>query len=335
MQKISTTLVALVLLAALGFGLRNFLPSSDSKPSELTKEEYDIVETELLETARTRDPRAAMEKLRKKSQENEAVQRSCHTFGHALGHAAYDKYGDFGEALVYQSEFCNSAYLHGVIEDHFAKSSNVFAEMASICGAYPKGKFGSAQCYHGVGHGVMFYTNNDLPKSTEFCAVYEDLFARSNCLMGVYMENFSSDKELHDSLYVKADDPFYPCQEQTLENRQVCYLWAPTYYLSLHKNEYSEALAWCKEATPLYQSICVLGVGGQAMRENIGHPELVESVCKSGEPSQVAPCIAGMTHIYVSHFGALEPALKMCERLEEANKVICNTTIKGLESLFR
>ncbi len=331
MTSVKRSFAALIILVLLGLGI-NYLAKAPTE--DLTEEEYDIIETELLEIAASKDPRAAMEELRKRSEKSSAVESSCHSFGHAIGHAAYDKYASFGEALMYQSEFCNSAYIHGVIEEHFAKSSDVVSEMAVICSQYPEAKFQSAQCYHGVGHGVMFYTNNDLPKALGFCANYTNTFARYNCLMGVFMENFSSDRDLHNSLYVNESNPFYPCQEQTAENKQVCYLWAPSYYLGLHKKNYSGALAWCKTAEPPYQSICALGVGGQAMRENIGNPKMVESVCTGAKSFAASNCIAGMTHIYISHYGSPEPARKLCEQMTEVNRKTCYATIKGVEILF-
>ena len=145
---------------------------------------------------------------------DEALLRSCHPLVHDIGHAAYEKYGDVAEAMKYQNEVCNSGYLHGIIERRFEESDDILADVNSMCDPYRRGSYLGWQCYHGLGHGVMFYTSNDLPRSLEMCDALERDFDRSNCANGVFMENFSADQKLHVSDYLKESDPFYPCAEQ-------------------------------------------------------------------------------------------------------------------------
>ena len=128
---------------------------------------------------------------------------------HEIGRAAYEKYGAFGEAMKYQDEICNAGYLHGVIESRLSRSTDVFADMKTMCEEYPPGRLLSGDCYHGLGHGVMYYTANDLPRSLEMCDAFEKSFGRSNCISGVFMENFNADQKLHLSAYLKESDPFF------------------------------------------------------------------------------------------------------------------------------
>ena len=62
---------------------------------------------------RDEDPRVALDRLREEIETNYALLRSCHPLVHDIGHAAYEKYGDVGEALKYRDEVCNSAVCTG------------------------------------------------------------------------------------------------------------------------------------------------------------------------------------------------------------------------------
>jgi plastocyanin len=309
--------------------------ASGQSSGELSEERYGEIEKELAALVREENPRSALEKLRAEIRIDDALARSCHPLVHDVGHAAYEKYGDFGEAMKYQDEVCNSGYLHGIIESRFEESNDVFADMKKMCDPYPQGSYMSWQCYHGLGHGAMFYTANDLPRSLEMCDGFEDAFGRSNCANGVFMENFNADQKLHLSDYLKESDPFYPCAEQAQRHKVVCYLYAPTYFLGLEGNDYDDALRWCKDAEAGFEASCAYGVGSQAMKENLNDPGLVESVCVGGEPEQTAPCIVGMAGLYINHHGSLEPARDLCARLEESNRPACYTAVKAHASLFR
>jgi plastocyanin len=308
---------------------------SAGRSGELSEERYREMKDDLTALVREENPRVALERLREEIETDDALSRSCHPLVHDVGHAAYEKYGDFGEAMKYQDEVCNSGYLHGIIESRFSESDDVFADMKTMCGRYPQGSYLSWQCYHGLGHGVMFYTANDLPRSLEMCDGFESAFGRSNCANGVFMENFNADQKLHLSEFLKESDPFYPCAKQAERYKAVCYVYAPTYFLSLNRGDYDAALEWCNGAEAGFEPSCAYGVGTQAMKENLNDPKLVESVCMNGEDEQTAPCIEGMTGLYINHHGSLEPARELCTRLEKPNRRACYGAVEAHSGLFR
>jgi hypothetical protein len=301
----------------------------------LSDNRYREIKAELTALVREENPWVALEKLRREIKTDDALARSCHPLVHDIGHAAYEKYGDFGEAMKYQDEVCNSGYLHGIIESRFSESDDVFADMRTMCDQYRSGSYMSWQCYHGIGHGVMFYTANDLPRSLKMCEGFDTDFGRSNCANGVFMENFNADQKLHISKFLKESDPFYPCPQQENRYKSHCYLYAPTYFLSLNGSDYDAALEWCNGAEAGFEPSCAYGVGTQAMKENLNDPKLVETVCMNGEDEQTAPCIEGMTSLYINHHGSLEPARELCSKLEKPNRPACYDAIAANASLFR
>ncbi len=283
---------------------------------------------------RDEDPRFALARLGEDMEEDEEILRSCHPIVHEIGHAAYDKYGDFGEAMKYQDEVCNSGYVHGVIEERFAQSDDVLADMKTLCADYRSGSYLQWQCYHGIGHGVMYYTSNDLPRALEMCDAFEDASGRSSCVNGAFMENFSADGNLHTSEYLKEDDPLYPCAEQEERRKADCYIYAPTYFLSQNEEDYEGALELCEDAEEAFRPVCVQGVGSQAMKENLDDPKLVESVCEGNSPANTIHCVRGMASLYVNHHGGIEPARGMCGRLEPSNEAACLGVVRAMSPMF-
>lgn len=308
--------------------------ASGGGSSGLSKGEYESTKDRYTALVRNQNPRVALDRLREETETNDALLRSCHPLVHDIGHEAYEKYGDFGKAMNYQDEVCNSGYLHGIIESHFSESDDVFEDMKTMCKRYAPGSYSSWQCYHGLGHGVMFYTGNDLPRSLDMCDGFEGAFSRSSCANGVFMENFNADQKLHLSEFLKESDPFYPCAEQAERHKADCYVYAPTYYLSLEGNDYASALDRCSGAEAGYESVCAFGVGMQAMKENLNDPKLVESTCTSGEPEQTAPCVRGMVELYANHHGSLDPARELCTRLETSNRPSCYVSVESRSGLF-
>jgi plastocyanin len=295
---------------------------------------YEKKKDELVALMKRENPRVALDRIRAEIETDDALSRSCHSLVHEIGREAYREYGDVGEAMKYRDEVCNSGYLHGIIETKFTESEDVFADMQTMCDRYPDGSFLGWQCNHGLGHGVMFYTANDLPRSLEMCDELGEDFASSNCVNGVFMENFNADQKLHLSEFLKESDPFYPCMNQAERHKTDCYVYAPTYFLSLHPEDYAGALEWCEGAEAGFGSACAYGVGTQTMKENLNDPGFVESICMGGAPEQTESCIRGMAALSVSHHGALEPARDLCARLEPMNRPACYDTVEAHAGLF-
>lgn len=302
---------------------------------ELNFQEYLAVRDQYRDVLKNENPGIALEELHEQSKTDGSLMRSCHALAHDLGREAYGKYKDFGEALYYQKEICNSGYLHGVIEAHFLKSTDIFRDMNTICENYMMGRYKSWECYHGVGHGFMYYTLNNLPKSISLCELYKEDFAKNACINGVFMENFNTDQKLHPSTFLKNEDPFYPCYEQHQGNKEVCYFYAPTFYLSLHKNDYASALKWCVEADLQFQSACISGVGSEAVKENIHNPALIEKICTQTDKNKTTSCITGMIQQYLFHFSSVNAVKEICASLKDSNKSLCQSIVTSYSEFFK
>ncbi|MDQ4064271.1 MAG: hypothetical protein M3122_10435, partial [Actinomycetota bacterium] len=126
----------------------------------------------------------------------------------------------------------------------------------------------------------------------------------------------------------------YPCAEQAERHKGNCYLYAPTYFLSLNQEDYAGALESCNDAEEHFRRTCAGGVGSQTMKENINDPKLVESACEKGGPEQVEPCVKGLVSLYINHHGSPEPARELCSRLEESSQQACQGAIESHTKRF-
>ncbi|MES2437165.1 MAG: DCC1-like thiol-disulfide oxidoreductase family protein [Patescibacteria group bacterium] len=305
----------------------------------LSSNEYIDFKNKLLGILATSSPREAMSTLLLDSKTNPEIARSCHSFAHAIGHGAYLKYKDFSEALVYLNEACNSGYIHGVIEEYFIQTEDDDAGIEGIkkvCGSYPQGTFKSWQCYHGTGHGFMFYTENDLPKSLEFCSTFSSNFAEENCMNGVLMENFNTTDKMHPSLFIKPDS-YYPCDTSLIADgiKDDCYAYAPSWFLSQHPNDYSLALQWCQTVDTKYRGSCYFGVGNQAAKDLVNNPKEVENICNGAPILYKQSCIIGMSQMQVLYHASPTTAREVCSILEIKNQNYCYKTVESTEYLFK
>src|SRR5438034_80271 len=196
-------------------------PIVSNASDELSENEYNKLRDNLSLLVNQQDPKAALAQLQTLMNIDPKVLRSCHALVHEIGHASLKKYNNFGKAISYQDDVCGSGYLHGVIEQDFSTATNFFAAMQTICeGDGLSASMG--KCYHGIGHGFMYYTGNDIPKSLYYCDTYGSIEKRSYCSEGVFMENFNSQERFHPSKYLNPNDPFYPCAQQTAFYKDAC-----------------------------------------------------------------------------------------------------------------
>lgn len=291
---------------------------------QLTTEEFQSEANYYINILNQQDPREALTELRKDIETDQALLRSCHAITHMLGHEAYRKYGDFDKALVYLDEVCNTGYMHGVIEKEFAASKDIYKDMATICDGHDEGR-----CFHGVGHGVMFLTENDLPKSLSMCETYPKLSSQLYCSEGVFMENFNVDQKNHLSEYLSSIDFFYPCSTQKEKYKYPCYYYAPLHYLGITNNSYEQALEWCNSAESKFVMHCIRGVAAVAIKENISQPKIVEDACMTTKPNQIPFCVDGFVGLYLNHYNSVDKAYQLCDTLQESNQKACRVGVKS------
>ncbi len=269
------------------------------------------------------NPEVAMSELKNDMQENKAVARSCHSLVHEIGEAAYKKYHDVAKALSYKNEMCGSGYFHGVIETYIGSTANLQDALQGICDGYTD-VFDRANCYHGLGHGLMFVSNNNLPRALAQCDNYPDSKARIQCAEGVFMENFNTDLDDHPSAYLNQNDSMSICKTPLLDyQKATCYFYAPLFYLTVHPSQYPEAFAWCKTAEENFRDSCIKGVASRATKENIKGISYVENLCLSLAAADQSACAEGIGSYYTTEYANRKLTRQMCLTLHEPLQEAC------------
>ena len=91
---------------------------------------------------------------------------------------------------------CNSGYYHGVLQVALAglPRNVVVKKSQHLCSAPAVNteEFLLYQCVHGLGHGLMIYSGDDLPWSLRTCHKLLTDFDRVSCTGGVFMQNLDT-----------------------------------------------------------------------------------------------------------------------------------------------
>jgi len=274
------------------------------------------------------DPSAALAFLRETLADDSELESLCHGLVHEVGHAAYEKLG-FDGALAYEDDLCGSGYIHGIVETHLDNVRDIEAALPTIC------EQGSAKCFHGVGHGLMYKLDNDLPKSVSLCGTFGENFQRIQCAEGVFMETYDSETRFHASPFLKEDDPFFACRGLDPVNEGVCAFYATRYYLKLHPREYERTIEWCMTDVPERpRDACIKGVGDTAMKQNINEPLFVESVCEWAPVDKRHYCIEGMISYAIVHAAKSSAGAAICPMLKEENWPACQKAVSEGEGFY-
>jgi hypothetical protein len=304
------------------------LPIQTTTPPQTT-DLFAFYRDKLQAQVKSTDPTGALTSLDLISKHLPAVGRICHGLAHEIGQAALAKYG-FTTSLTYDAPTCGSGYLHGVVEAKLAKSTDILHDLITTCSV------NDGRCLHGIGHGLMYFTLNDIPKSLGFCNHLQNNESRIYCSEGVFMENFGTDVRIHPSVWLKPLEPAYPCAQQSVQYKSSCYFYAPTYYLNVHPNQYLSAIAWCTSSEIAYRQTCATGVGSRAMKYNITQPAVARTICiQIIDGKYRASCIDGMVSYYLVHTNSEKGVENICTLYLGPNRTQCLSSASVRKGWFK
>lgn len=282
----------LVVLFLIGFGV--MLDALFTPPPLIaSKQPLETILTNLVEE---QDPGVALQTYSLAIQTDPSALEACHKLGHLIGKLAYAKYEDFSQAMQFQNDICGSGFNHGVIAAYInAVGPTIFSKYLQIC------KNNDYYCQHGVGHGLMFVTDNDLPRAVALCAKFGTLEERTACAEGVFMENFETDDESHQSLYLRPTDPYYPCSEYGTIYEDTCAYYSGRYHLKLAPGNTlgtraNQALTQCYLVTNPYA--CSRGVGSAIARSLPSDFDSLGESCFYADQNLRSACLLGGLRYY-------------------------------------
>lgn len=277
----------------------------------------------------TLGPEETMLRLERDTRQDARTSTMCHLLAHEVGKAAFFKLRSFTLAIQFRSEVCNAGFTHGVIEAFFSTQNNLDDAVSTACKDMNPFGYKGWQCYHGIGHGIMVATGNDLPATLQTCGRFDQASKRA-CINGAFMENFNTQENLHPSRFLNKNDPFFPCETQSDADKNDCYVYAPTYYLTLFPGQYEQAFAWCTKAPASYVDHCVTGVGSQAMKDMPYTPGDVAALCMRS--AFVDQCIGGMIGMHLNYFANPAKSRLVCDFFSDTQKEYCLSLVRDREA---
>ena len=282
------------------------------------------------------DPREAIKTLQQDSLEDNTVSALCHDILHEIGHAAFYKYGSFREAVQYQSDFCNSGYIHGLFESYFEEVEDPLEGLSEQCAEYASGKrpFDLWQCHHGIGHGFMYLTGGDLDQSLELCQKGLKQGAVEQCHNGVYMELFNLEILAKEESFINPENPFLTCSTRA-EISADCYMYVPTYLSQTREMSFVDILEKCNNVDSAYKKTCIQGVGAEAVKRNMNNTDEVFTLCEqAGTFNNQETCVAAVVSMYMNQEGSYTSGENLCKDSPPHYRSICDKTVKNNKPFF-
>lgn len=270
----------------------------------------------------------------------------CHFLMHELGRVSYAGTQDLGTLFLQGDSYCLGGYYHGLLEQHFAYhiDSGINAVLLDVCKKIDKSKLLASECYHGVGHALMYITKNDLMLSLKQCDFFPDEKQQYLCYFGAFMENsYAHMPEYHgEKKYVRSDDLLYPCTAVEEKYKLACYAFPGRALLHTRRHEhqttkelsdYKDAFGVCQRITDgeKYRKECIEHV---SVLIQIAFPhewDRAREVCGLlGESSDRSLCYS-RTAVFIQRNDVKKKGLaeSFCETLGQEYESSCRKAIEA------
>jgi cytochrome c553 len=259
-------------------------------------------------------PTKALAQLDNDSRTISGVRADCHQITHWVGHAGLARYhGNAAEALAHGAMTCNSGYYHGVIERSLSgvPRSEVVHIARRLCTSesVTKEEFLLYQCVHGLGHGLMIYSGDDLPWSLRTCHQLNDDFDRVSCTGGVFMQNLATG--MVTSRFLKQDDPIYPCNAVGRQDKVYCYLMVTSRILTLDGYDWHKTAQWCRRSERGWVATCFQSFGRDASGFSNYQPKETVRLClQAGKDA--GECFYGAARDYGNNYAGGPQSSRFC-----------------------
>lgn len=295
-----------------------------------------------------------------------------HLLGHVVGDALYLQKGVQGISVCTQ-EFrnaCSHSIVVGVLQEKGEKALN---QIADICRKAPGGSGAYTMCFHGLGHGVLAYTDYDLPKAVKICqktgtASY-NYREYPECVGGTIMEivggGFHDMKqwEKQSNIYLTQENPLSPCNSDYISDpgtRYMCYVYLTPHFLKLvgadlgrpTDEDFKKAFTYCDLLPPddsSNRNACYGGFGKEFIGFVLGNDirkvnaitdNQIETISKwclyAQDPDGIKYCLQHATSsLYWGGENSIDSAIKLCSVTSNQYKDDCFRNLINLVKTYQ
>lgn len=272
-----------------------------------------------------------------KHEKDSAFFENCHETAHYLGREAYKRVKDIPQIYAEATRTCLGGVLHGAVEGYLIEKKiklndfkAIAEELPVICGQPDQYKVKQkyTECHHGLGHAVMFFTDNDLINGLSLCDELEKDSQRELCYTGALMANFDSiGSKDHPSKYYDENNPMYPCNILDERYSRQCYTYG---VLVLHQYEVENAISICDRVPEKHRLGCFATFGRDRIMIT-SDPAVIKDQCSKIKSREMQKeCFKGAAHNLVIRFGSKSSlAPQLCSLLEGDIREACFSKVRS------
>ena len=266
-------------------------------------------------------PAEVLQSIQQYEEEDAGLRLACHPVVHALGREIFRVKGNIHDAFLACDQTCHSGCYHGAVErflrgdtktGRHVTQSEIVRRVPTACDAKAPLRV-YFQCLHGLGHALMYFTENSLTDSLQGCDALSDGWSRESCYGGAFMENIVSTL---DKRMVSDTDPHYPCDQIAEKYRGACYMMQTSRMLQMGlttERQFEE----CANAGK-YADDCVQSIGRDLSNLSRGGQSLDAAVeCERAEGEPRRACIRGVVYALIDNTWDWTYATPFCAALRE------------------
>lgn len=250
------------LLSLSFFALQHECVSDGASTSQTCIEEY------YEDDGKTHGTAHALRLLDTHIQHDPSFAGTCHSAMHEIAHVAVREYGTLGEAFMHGNAECQNGYYHGVVEE-FLRDEDVdkFSadDIRNFCNKTVNAASSSLlelNCVHGVGHALVYMTEDDLPRALIRCGDFSDDHLRAQCATGAFMQHSFVSPVESISLERLSGDPAFRCVQMTRDQDE-CWITLSAIEISKAENGAPRATQFCESLTSVaYRAKCMAAIKG-------------------------------------------------------------------------
>lgn len=191
--------------------------------------------------------------------------KQCHAYEHMVAMLAYESNGNDTSSMLDacdNNSICGGGCYHGGLMEavHMTGLSNSsLQQFIQLC-LQRKNPEAVDNCFHGLGHGFVHASSNDLLGSLSYCdMVAQKSSSRDACHAGVFMQAAYPDFVTgEDPPYYSRSDALYPCSEVPQKYQFTCYRFTGERTIAANKSFGDAALACAKIQKEDWQKACRL-----------------------------------------------------------------------------
>jgi hypothetical protein len=254
---------------------------------------------------------------------------ACHRAVHMIGAASLVRFGgNVTKTLGEGAATCWSGYYHGVLERSLVKAKSrkpgaLAAVSKTLCSDTKMTPWVVYGCLHGLGHGLMIATGLNLPIALEVCSRLGRWWDRDACRGGAFMENISTSYGVR-SIFLRDDDPVYPCNWVAHEGKRRCYMNVTSRVLPLVGDDWERTAEICSAVETDYVPLCFKSFGRDASSRSGRDPEEIAELCEIARPyGHEGECVSAAAFDITANFASGASARVFCDSVHSGVRGSC------------